>query len=72
MSTVHCTICNYDKVSDYRVVKHLLKKKEQTIALKHYFVPNDGGLANDCTEALNESIVSLGGKEGEHSITLRV
>ena len=61
MSTVHCTICNYDKVSDYRVVKHLLKKKEQTIALKHYFVQNDGGLANDCTEALNEElIVGLG------------
>ena len=37
------------------VVKHLLKKKEQTIALKHYFVQNDGGLANDCTEALNVS-----------------
>ena len=66
MSTVHCTICNYDKVSDYCVVKHLLKKKEQTIALKHYFVQNDGGLANYCTEAL------LDGKEGEHSITLRV
>ena len=55
----------------YRVVKHLLKKNVQIIALKHCFVQNDGGLANDCTEALNESIVSLGGQEYEHWITLR-
>ena len=55
-----------------RVVKRLLKKKVQIIALKHFFVQNGSGLADDCTEALNESIVSLGGKEGEHSITLRV
>ena len=48
----------------FRVVKHLLKKKLQIIALKHCLVQNGGGLANDCTEALNESIVSLGGKEG--------
>ena len=52
-------------------MKNLLKKKVQIIALKHSFVQNGSGLADDCTEALNESIVSLGGKEGEHWITLR-
>ena len=50
-------------------MKNLLKKKVQIIALKHSFVQNGSGLADDCTEALNESIVSLGGKEGEHWIT---
>ena len=55
----------------FRVVKHLLKKEAQIIALKHFFVQNGSGLADDCTEALNESIVRLGGKDGEHTITLR-
>ena len=45
----------------FRVVKHLLKKMIQIIALKHSFVQNGSGLANDCTEALNEElIVGLG------------
>ena len=35
------------------VVKHLLKKKVQIILLKHCFERDDGGLANECTEALN-------------------
>ena len=56
-----CTILHY-----ISVVKGLLKKNVQIIALKHCFVQNDDSLANYCTEAL------LGGKEGEHSITLRV
>ena len=56
----------------FRVVKRLLKKKVHIIALKHSFVQNGSGLANDCTEALNESKVSLCGKDGEHTITLRV
>ena len=41
-------------------MNHLSKKKVQIIALKHSFVQNGGGLANDCTEALNELIVGLG------------
>ena len=35
------------------VVKHLLKKNVQIIVLKHCFVQDNGGLANECTEALN-------------------
>ena len=31
------------------------------IALKHCCVQNDGGLANDCTEALNEELIVVVG-----------
>ena len=56
-----------DDADDNRVVKRLLNKNVEIIALKHcFFLQNDDSLANYCTEAL------LGGKEGEHSITLRV
>ena len=34
------------------VVKHLLKKNVQIIVLKHCFVQDDGGLANECTECI--------------------
>ena len=38
----------------FLVVKHLSKKKEQIIALKDCFVQYYSGLANDCTEWINE------------------